>query len=49
MGLQGVDTLGMVPEGSTDGEKVVLPGQYELFVSDGTGTEQLGRGIRIVA
>ena len=45
----GVDMLGMVPEGSTDGEKVVLPGQYELYVSDGTATEQLARGIRIVA
>lgn len=38
-----------VPVSSTDDAKVVAPGEYELFVSDGSLAPKLTRGLRIVA
>lgn len=49
----GLDTLAMVPDGATDGAKVVAPGEYELFASDGTHDGQLAkvltRSVRVTA
>jgi len=47
-----VDALAMVPEGATDGTKVVALGRYELVVSDGNtaaGAKTLTRTLRVVA